>query len=173
MPTSANIVQYAKMVREKALLRNLMHTATEIVERGYEVDTNVDSFIDEAEKMIFQIAEKKYKPSFYSIKDLVMENMKVIERLSEKKQAVTGRAYGLYRARQDDERPPALRPYHSRGQAEHGEDRLLPEYRPARRPFGRRHPGGDIFPRDVERAARHEALKLGGGGRVSPSSARA
>ena len=90
MPTSANIVQYAKMVREKALLRNLMHIATEIVEKGYEVDANVDNYIDEAEKMIFQISERKYKPSFFSIKDLVMENMKVIERLSEKKQAVTG-----------------------------------------------------------------------------------
>ncbi len=90
MPTSANIVQYAKMVKEKALLRNLMHIATEIVEKGYEVDTNVDNFIDEAEKMIFQISEKKFRPSFYSIKDLVMENVKTVERLCEKKQAITG-----------------------------------------------------------------------------------
>jgi replicative DNA helicase len=95
MPTSANIAQYAKMVKEKALLRNLMHIATEIVEKGYEVDTNVDNFIDEAEKMIFQISEKKYKPSFYAIKDLVMENVKVIERLCEKKQAITGVATGF------------------------------------------------------------------------------
>ena len=51
MPTSANIVQYAKMVREKALLRNLMHTATEIVERGYGVEANVDGYIDEAEEL--------------------------------------------------------------------------------------------------------------------------
>ncbi|MGD0231593.1 MAG: replicative DNA helicase [Syntrophorhabdales bacterium] len=90
MPTSANIAQYARLVKDKALLRNLMHIATEIVEKGYEVDTNVDNFIDEAEKMIFQISEKKYRPAFYSIKDLVMENVKVIERLCEKKQAVTG-----------------------------------------------------------------------------------
>jgi replicative DNA helicase len=90
MPTSANITQYAKMVREKALLRGLMHIATEIVEKGYDVDTNVDGFIDEAEKMIFQISEKKYRPSFYAIKDLVMENVKTVERLCEKKQTVTG-----------------------------------------------------------------------------------
>ena len=90
MPTSANIAQYAKMVREKALLRGLMHIATEIVEKGYDVDTNVDGFIDEAERMIFQISEKKYRPSFYAIKDLVMENVKTVERLCEKKQAVTG-----------------------------------------------------------------------------------
>ena len=95
MPTSANIVRYARMVREKALLRNLMQTATSIVERGYHVDTDVDDFIDDAEKLIFEIGEKKYKPSFYPIKDLVMDNVKVIERLSEKKQAVTGVATGF------------------------------------------------------------------------------
>ena len=37
MPTSANIAQYAKMVREKALLRSLMKVSTEIIEKGYEV----------------------------------------------------------------------------------------------------------------------------------------
>jgi replicative DNA helicase len=95
MPTSANIAQYARMVKEKALLRNLMNTATGIVERGYQVDTDVDNFIDDAEKLIFQISEKKYRPSFYAIKDLVMENVKVIERLCEKKQTVTGVATGF------------------------------------------------------------------------------
>jgi replicative DNA helicase len=90
MPTSANITQYAKMVKEKALLRNIMLTATEIVEKGYEVDGNVDGFIDEAEQMIFQIAEKKYKPSFFSMKDLVWESMKMIESLAEKHDGITG-----------------------------------------------------------------------------------
>ncbi len=90
MPTSANIAQYAKMVKEKALLRNIMHTATEIVEKGYEVDTNVDTFIDEAERMIFQIAEKKYKPSFFPMKDLVMASMKTIESLTERHDGITG-----------------------------------------------------------------------------------
>jgi replicative DNA helicase len=90
MPTSANIAQYAKMVKEKALLRNIMRTATDIVEKGYEVDTNVDAFIDDAERMIFQIAEKKYKASFFSIKDLVWESMKTIESLSEKHDGITG-----------------------------------------------------------------------------------
>ena len=95
MPTSANIAHYARMVKEKALLRNLMHVATEIVERGYEVDTNVDTFIDEAERMIFQIAEKKYRPSFFSIKDLVWESMKTIESLKSRVDGITGVATGF------------------------------------------------------------------------------
>jgi len=90
MPTSANIAHYARMVKDKALLRNLMHVATDIVERGYEVDTSADTFVDEAERMIFQIAEKKYRPSFFPIKDLVWESMKTIESLKSRVDGVTG-----------------------------------------------------------------------------------
>jgi replicative DNA helicase len=43
MPSSANIAQYAKMVREKALLRKLMNVATEIIEKGHDVDLGIDS----------------------------------------------------------------------------------------------------------------------------------
>ncbi len=95
MPTSANITQYAKMVREKALLRGLMKVSTEIIEKGYEVETNVDGYVDDAERMIFQISERKYKPSFFAVKDLVMENVKTIERLFQKKQSVTGLPTGF------------------------------------------------------------------------------
>ncbi len=90
MPSAANIAHYAKMVKEKSLLRRLMNVATEIIEKGYEADANVDGYIDEAEKMIFQVAENKFKPAFLPIKDFVMENVKTIERLYEKKQSVTG-----------------------------------------------------------------------------------
>jgi replicative DNA helicase len=90
MPSAANITQYAKMVREKALLRNLINVATEIVEKGFDLDVNVDGYIDDAEKMIFQVSERKFRPSFYSVKDIVVDNVKIIERLYEKKQTVTG-----------------------------------------------------------------------------------
>ena len=90
MPSSANIAQYAKMVREKAMLRRLMNVATEIIEKGHEADVSVDSYIDEAEKMIFQVSENKLKPSFFSVKDIVKENVKTIEKLSQSKQSVIG-----------------------------------------------------------------------------------
>ncbi len=90
MPSAANIVQYAKMVREKALMRNLINAATLIIEKGHELDLNVDSYIDEAENLIFQVAENKFKPSFFSMKDIVMENIQTIELLSQKKQSVIG-----------------------------------------------------------------------------------
>lgn len=95
MPSAANIAQYARLIREKALLRNLMSVATEIIEKGYDLDVSADTYIDDAEKMIFQIAEKKLKPSFFSVKDIVMDNIKTIERLYEKKESVTGVATGF------------------------------------------------------------------------------
>ena len=95
MPSAANIAYYAKMVKEKALLRQLMNVATEIIEKGFDLDANVDGYIDEAEKMIFQVAENKFKPAFMPIKDFVMDNVKTIERLYEKKQSVTGLPTGF------------------------------------------------------------------------------
>ncbi len=90
MPSAANIAHYAKMVKEKALVRSLINVATEIIEKGFDPETNVDTYIDEAEKLIFQVSENKFRPSFLPIKDFVMEGVKVIERLYEKKQTVTG-----------------------------------------------------------------------------------
>ncbi|MCX7856819.1 MAG: replicative DNA helicase [Deltaproteobacteria bacterium] len=90
MPSAANIVQYAKMVREKSILRELINVANEIIERSYEIDLDVEDYVDDAEKMIFQVSEKKFKPSFYSVRDVVKENIKTIWKLYEQKQAVTG-----------------------------------------------------------------------------------
>jgi replicative DNA helicase len=90
MPSAANIVQYGKMVREKALIRKLINAATLIIEKGHEPDTNVDTYIDEAESLIFRVAENKFKPSFFSMKDIVMENIQTIELLSQNKKSVIG-----------------------------------------------------------------------------------
>ncbi len=96
MPTSANITQYAKMVAEKGLVRDLIMIATEIVEKGYEADNDVDAYLDDAEKLIFEVSGRKFKPSFFSVKDLVMESVKTVERLYQKKQSVTGVATGFH-----------------------------------------------------------------------------
>ncbi|NWF92340.1 MAG: replicative DNA helicase [Syntrophaceae bacterium] len=90
VPTAANIEYYAKIVKEKAILRKLIETSTEIITQSYEDRTDVESFLDEAERAIFQISEHRVRPSFFSIRDIVKESFKTIERLYEKKELVTG-----------------------------------------------------------------------------------
>jgi replicative DNA helicase len=64
VPTAANIEYYAKIVKEKAVLRKLINASTEIITRSYEYLGDVDSLLDEAEQEIFQISGSKVKPSF-------------------------------------------------------------------------------------------------------------
>ncbi len=90
VPTAANIEYYAKIVKEKAILRKLIETSTNIITQSYEDRGDVESFLDEAERVIFEISERRVKPSFYSIRDIVKESFKTIERLFEKKEFVTG-----------------------------------------------------------------------------------
>jgi replicative DNA helicase len=90
IPTAANISYYAKIVKEKSILRGLINTATEIVARGYEDGEDVADLLDQAERNIFQISERQVKPSFYDIKSILKESFKTIEKLYESKEIVTG-----------------------------------------------------------------------------------
>lgn len=90
VPTAANITYYAKIVKEKALLRRLIETATEIATKGYGEVTDVEDFIDEAERLIFEISEKKINPSFFTVREILKGTFKAIERLYDRKELVTG-----------------------------------------------------------------------------------
>jgi len=97
VPTAANITYYAKIIKEKAILRKLINRATEIVSQSYANSGDVDEFIDKAERTIFEISEDRVRPSFYSIKDLIKSSFKTIERLYEKRQLITGVPTGFQR----------------------------------------------------------------------------
>jgi len=90
VPTAANIEYYARIVKEKAILRRLIQTSTEIITQSYEDRADVENFLDDAERAIFQISEHRVKPSFYSIRDIVKESFKTIEKLYERKELITG-----------------------------------------------------------------------------------
>jgi replicative DNA helicase len=90
VPNAANIRYHSKIIREKAIIRNLINTATDIVTRGYEDRKDVDEFLDDAEKTIFEIAEKKIKPSFFPVKTVIKDSFEMIERLYDRKEMITG-----------------------------------------------------------------------------------
>jgi replicative DNA helicase len=95
VPSAANISHYARIVKEKSVLRNLIGTATEILNRTYGAGADVDSVLDEAEHAIFEISQNKIKPSFYPLKDIIKDSFRTIERLYEKKELITGVATGF------------------------------------------------------------------------------
>src|SRR5690242_15305661 len=95
VPTAANIVHYARIVRERSILRGLIEAATEIATRGYQASDGVDELLDRAEQLIFGIQERKVKQAFARIADVLVGSIKTIERLYEQKQAVTGVSTGF------------------------------------------------------------------------------
>lgn len=88
--TPANVRHHAKIVRGKALLRFLLSAASQITSKVYEDDLDADEMVDYAERVIFEIAEKRIKVSFANMKDVINDTFKTIEYLYEKKEAVTG-----------------------------------------------------------------------------------
>ncbi len=88
--TAANIEYYARIIKEKAVLRKLIETSTNIITESYEDRGDVESLLDQAEQAIFQISENRVRPSFYPIREIVKSSFKTIEKLFERKELVTG-----------------------------------------------------------------------------------
>jgi replicative DNA helicase len=90
VPTAANAGHYARIVREKALLRSLASISTEIASGAYDAPPNVDEYLDESEHKIFEISERRIRQSFHSMPELTRESIRLLERLYERKELVTG-----------------------------------------------------------------------------------
>ncbi len=90
VPTAANIGYYAKIVEEKSLLRSLIQTATQIVTEGYEQNENVESILDQAEKNILQVSEKRNRTGFLSIAEVLNQAIANIDQLYQNNEEITG-----------------------------------------------------------------------------------
>ena len=90
VPTTANVDRYIKIVEEKAMLRNLIKTANEILNMGYEPTEERERVMDLAEKKIFDVMQKKSQKGYTPIKDVLVESFAKLEELYNQKQHVTG-----------------------------------------------------------------------------------
>jgi replicative DNA helicase len=90
VPTAANVWHHARVVREKAVLRGLIQTATSIVTDSYEDTEDVDMLLDRAEQAIFEISQRKATSGFMPINAILKGSFKRIEQLYERKELVTG-----------------------------------------------------------------------------------
>jgi replicative DNA helicase len=90
VPRATNVEYYARIVKEKATLRNLIYAANKILTNAYEADQEPDLILDEAESAIFAVADDRLKAGFVQMRDLVKESFPKIEQLFEHKRLVTG-----------------------------------------------------------------------------------
>ncbi len=95
VPTAANVKHYANIVKEKSILRNLIHTATNIITESYEPQGDVAKILDKAERTIFEISSKKVDTNFAPIKEIIKDSIETIDMLYQKKAHVTGIATGF------------------------------------------------------------------------------
>ena len=90
VPTTANVQKYIKIVEEKSLLRNLIKTANEIIDLGYSSTEDVEDIMDNAERKIFDIMQRKSQKGYTPIKDVLVESFTKLEELYNRKQHITG-----------------------------------------------------------------------------------
>lgn len=95
VPTAANVEYYAKIVSEKATLRRLIGTATQIAATAYSSQYEVDEILDKAEESIFRISQGRTDHGYIQLKDVLVEAMEKLEYLASNKGDVIGLPSGL------------------------------------------------------------------------------
>ncbi len=95
VPTSANIKEYARIVSEKSIMRKLIRVNEEIANNCYLQKEPLENILDEAEKKIFDVVQKRNNGDIVPIRQIVMKSMNMIEAASKSGGAVTGIATGF------------------------------------------------------------------------------
>lgn len=90
VPTTSNVDRYIKIVEEKSTLRGLIKTANDLITLGYDPTQEVEDIMDNAEKKIFNIMQKRNQTGYASIKDILVDSFTELEALYNRKQHITG-----------------------------------------------------------------------------------
>src|SRR6201981_3223648 len=94
LPRVSNIEHYARIVKEKAILRNLIHATHNIQQRAFEGEDGADTILDNPESSIFALAEDRVKAGLISVKDIVRDNFERLERIFKEGKSITGISTG-------------------------------------------------------------------------------
>lgn len=96
VPTAANVMHYARIVKEKYILRHLISSATQIVTDCFDTTQDVEALLDRSEKLIFDITGRKFEGGIIPLKDIIRKQIETIDRLYQRKEHVTGIATGFH-----------------------------------------------------------------------------
>jgi replicative DNA helicase len=90
VPTASNVDSYAKIVKNKANLRRLIQTASDLVQMGYDEEMPVDEIMDHAEKKLFAVSQGTVKQGFSSMSDMLEAAFERIEEIHQNKDKFRG-----------------------------------------------------------------------------------
>jgi len=92
---AAHLMSYASIVRDMAVLRELISTSTQIITQAFDAKEDVQTVVDDAERRIFRLAERRLEGSALPVNRILKDTFEHIERLYERKEHVTGVATGF------------------------------------------------------------------------------
>lgn len=95
VPTAAHIDHYARIVKEKSLLRHLIQKSTNIIDNCFDSDGDINRVLDESEKMIFDVTQDRIQGRFFAVREIIHDSIETIDRLYQRKEHVTGLATGF------------------------------------------------------------------------------
>jgi replicative DNA helicase len=95
VPRITSVEPWSRIIKEKAVLRNLIHAGNRIVQSCYEAEEDAAILLDQAEKSIFDIAERRIRQGFVGIREIVKESFRTIDQLSQSQDLVTGLPTGF------------------------------------------------------------------------------
>ncbi len=95
VPRVTSVEQWSRIIKEKAVLRNLIHASNRIVQTCYEAEDDAALILDRAEKAIFDIAEHRIRHGFVPIKETLKESFRTIDQLAQSRELVTGLPTGF------------------------------------------------------------------------------
>ena len=96
VPTASNVDYYINIVNEKAILRNLISTATSIVSEAYMGDATINETLDDAERKILGVVKNRKSGEFKPIQEALTNAQLNLEKLSESGGEITGIPSGFY-----------------------------------------------------------------------------
>jgi len=94
LPRVTNVDHYSRIVKEKSILRGLIHSTAAIQEQAFASGEDADVILDRAESKIFQLAEDRVKAGLIGVKDLVKDGFERLEKIFSEGRRITGLATG-------------------------------------------------------------------------------
>jgi replicative DNA helicase len=95
VPNSANVPYYARAIKEMSIRRRLIHESGDIINGAFELEGDIEEFLDSTEQRILGVSDFRVSSSFHRVGDIVQDSIRIVEKLYDSKESVTGVPSGL------------------------------------------------------------------------------